>query len=301
MFNTCLCRLLVIILSLLTVIPILNANQICNPISKIPVVINKSGVYCLEKNYRYRGEENPITINSSHVTLDFKNHKIELVPFNSANKIYGVYSLNSHHIVVKNGQIKGFMYAIYLSDSRGSDTSIRSHSGHYLIEHMTLKNNFFRGIRLEGVNQKINNCRIFNTGGSTVYENAFSMGIEMIGPDSRVENNFIEDTKASGEGENIGISFSNNNANSVAVGNHIFNHYAFLEKRAHFRGDSGHSFGIWVGGNEKFRSDVLVQNNKIKNVYYGIVFSSPTMGVVNNNKIENADKELVINSIKVVY
>lgn len=301
MFNTYLCRIGYIILSLLAVIPVLNANQTCIPISKIPVVINKSGVYCLEKNYRYTGEENPITINASHVTLDFKNHKIELIPLNSANKIYGVYSLNSHHIIVRNGQIKGFMMAIYLSDSRGSKTSKGSNSGHYLIEQMTLKNNFFRGVRLEGVNQKINNCRIFNTGGSSVYENAFSMGIEMIGPDSRVENNFIEDTKASGEGENIGISFSNNNANSVAVGNHIFNHYAFLEKRAHFRGDSGHSFGIWVGGNEKFRSDVLVQNNWIKNTYYGIVFSSPTNGKVNNNKIVDTDKELVINSTIVVY
>ncbi|MDW9068783.1 hypothetical protein SE980_03200, partial [Legionella pneumophila] len=42
-------------------------------------------------------------------------------------------------------------------------------------EKMTLQNNFFRGIRLEGVKQKINNCRILDTGGSTVYENAFSI------------------------------------------------------------------------------------------------------------------------------
>ncbi|HHL3493005.1 TPA: hypothetical protein ACQ53F_001846 [Legionella pneumophila] len=126
------------------------------------------------------------------------------------------------------------------------------------------------------------------------------MGIEVIGPGSVVENNFIQDTKASGEGENIGISFSNNNANSVAVGNHIFNHYAFLEKRAHFRGAAGHSFGIWVGGNEKYRSNVSVYDNWIKNMYYGIVFSSVTKGKVKNNKIVNADKALLIHSSQMV-
>ncbi|HAT8325403.1 TPA: hypothetical protein GDD11_14910 [Legionella pneumophila] len=301
MYRIYLCRLYLFSLVLLTITSLLNASQSCIPINKIPVVINKSGYYCLEKNHYYSGNQNPITINTSYVTLDFKSYKIELIPHNSANQIYGVYSLNSHHIIVKNGRIKGFMMAIYLADSRGSKTSEGSHSGHYLIEKMTLQNNFFRGVRLEGVKQKINNCRILNTGGSTVYENAFSMGIEMIGPYSIVENNFIQDTKASGEGENIGISFSNNNANSVATGNHIFNHYGFLEKRAHFRGDSGHSFGIWVGGNEKYRSNVLVHDNWIKNMYYGIVFSSVTRGKVKNNEIESADKALLINSSVVVF
>ncbi|HAT1797178.1 TPA: hypothetical protein KLD65_001430 [Legionella pneumophila] len=300
MYRIYLCRLYFFSLVPLTVTSVLNASQSCIPINKIPVVINKSGYYCLGKNHYYSGNQNSITIKTSYVTLDFKNHKIELIPRNSANQVYGVYSLNSHHISVKNGQIKGFMMAIYLADSRGSRTNQGSHSGHYLIEKMTLKNNFFRGIRLEGVNQRISNCRILNTGGSTVYENAFSMGIEIIGPGSVVENNFIQDTKASGEGENIGISFSNNNANSVAVGNHIFNHYAFLEKRAHFRGATGHGFGIWVGGNEKYKSKVSISNSWIKNMYYGIVFSSVTKGKVKNNRIVNADKALLIHSSQMI-
>lgn len=277
-----------------------NATKPCIPVLHLPLVINKSGYYCLVKDYKYTDNKNAITINASHVTLDLKQHKIELMPHNPSNKLYGVYSLNSHHIIIKNGKIRGFMYGVYLADQKGSNTGWNSSSGNYLIENLVLQNNFFRGIRVEGTNQILKNNKIFNTGGSLVFDNAFSIGIEIIGPRARIENNSILDTHAQGSGENIAISFSNNCAESSASGNQIFNHYSFLEKRAHYRGKSGHSFGIWVGGNPNNPSYVTAKNNRIKNFYYGIVYSSPTKGHVKDNKFEDVDRDLYLNGSVVV-
>jgi hypothetical protein len=273
----------------------LNANQQCIQILKLPLIIDKPGYYCLTKNHDYNESKHAITINASHVTLDFKRHKIKLVPNNPANQIFGVYSLNSHHIIVKNGTISGFMYGVYLADHKGSNTGWSSTSGNYLIEHLILKGNFFRGIRVEGVRQVVRNNTILNTGGTTVYKNVFSMGVEVIGFKARIENNTIIDTHSQGTGENIGISFSNNCGDSSALGNLIFNHYGLFEKRVHFRDTSGHSFGIWVGGNPYTRSNVLVKDNRIKNVFYGVAFSSPTKGVVKNNWFRDVDRDLYLN------
>jgi hypothetical protein len=160
---------------------------------------------------------------------------------------------------------------------------------------MILQDNFFRGIRVEGDRQIIRNNRIVNTGGNLVFKNSFNMGIEIIGPRTKVENNTVIDTHAQGTGENIAISFSNNCGDSSAKGNQLFNHYRFLEKRMHFRGSSGHSFGIWVGGNPLIPSNVSVRNNRIKNFYYGITFSSPTKGVISNNRFIDVDQRAYLN------
>ncbi|RUR20245.1 hypothetical protein ELY21_01630 [Legionella sp. km535] len=269
--------------------------QHCIPITSIPFLISKPGHYCLVKNFYYSGETHAITINSSHVTLDLNQHKIKLISRNPSNEIYGIYSLNSHDLIIKNGTVSGFMYGVYLADSKGSYTSINSISGNYLIEHLVLTNNLFRGIRVEGANHLVINNTIIHTGGSTVYENAFAMGIEIIGPKARIEHNRIMDTHATGTGESIAISFSNNCKQSVALGNLIFNHYGFFEQRARHRGNSGHSFGIWVGGNPEYPSDVVIQNNRIKNYFYGVVYSSPTKGEVSNNKFFDVDRDLYLN------
>jgi hypothetical protein len=279
---------------------IVNAGQQCIPILSLPIVINQPGHYCLAQNYYYSGDTHAITIHSSHVTLDLNQHKIELTPWNPSNRIYGIYSFNAHDLIIKNGTVSGFMYGVYLADPKGSNTSRGSTSGNYLIEHLVLTNNLFRGIRVEGVNQTVRNNKIVHTGGSSVYNNSFAMGIEIIGPKARIEHNSIIDTHAMGIGESIAISFSNNCSKSLALENQIFNHYGLFEKRAGHRGTSGHSFGIWVGGNPEYLTDVVINNNSIKNFYYGIVYSSPTKGVVSSNKFHDVDRDLYLNGSVVI-
>ena len=279
---------------------IVNAGQGCVPILNLPIVINQPGHYCLAQNYYYTGDTHAIIIKASHVTLDLNQHKIELTPRNPSNRISGIYSYNAHELIIKNGRVSGFMYGVYLADSKGSNTGIGSTSGNYLIEHLVLTNNLFRGIRLEGVHQIVRNNIIVHTGGSSVYNNSFAMGIEIIGPKARIEHNRIIDTHAMGTGESIAISFSNNCSMSLALENLIFNHYDFFEKRVRHRGDSGHSFGFWVGGNSEYLTDVVIYNNSIKNFYYGINFSSPTRGVVRNNRFQDVDIDLNLNGSVVI-
>ncbi|CAM3026910.1 hypothetical protein [Legionella worsleiensis] len=279
----------------------LYAGHSCIPIVNLPMEINHAGHYCLMHNFYYSGTTHAITIKSSHVVLDLNRHKIQLTPWSSKNSIYGIYSKNAHDLIIKNGKVSGFMYGIYLADKKGSNTKGDSTSGNYLIENMQLTNNTFRAIRLEGVKHVVRNNLITHTGGSEVFANAFAIGIEIIGPQAQIERNSIRNTKAKGTGESIAISFSNNCQKSVARDNEIFNPYALFAKRAHHRGSSGHSFGIWVGGNLVYPSDVLLQNNRIKNYYYGIAYSSPTRGVVSGNAFYDVDRDLFFNGAVVIH
>lgn len=263
----------------------------CISIQTLPTQITKPGNYCLENNIYNGDQQNAITILSSGVVLDLKGFTISSNTADPATKLFGIYSKDVRDITIKNGIIRGFMYGIYLSDSNTSSTGPDSLSGGYKIEGVTLKENYFRGIRLEGSNHLVRNNVIRSTGGSLVFSNSFAIGIEIIGPGAKIEKNIISDTHSMGNGESVALSFSNNCSGSEANDNRIINHEAINSFSS-----TGHSFGIWVGGNPKNRTNVHIRDNNIDNMYFGFAFSSPTTGWYGNNLIRRATCNYTIGS-----
>lgn len=260
----------------------------CMPISSLPFIIEKPGNYCLTGHLENQTDQNAITIAASGVVLDLKNFTLSSYNKRSNTVSFGIFSQNCRDITIQNGTITGFMYGIYLADLRGSDTDLNSLTGGHLISQMTIKASTFRGIRIEGAQNQVKNTQIIGVGGSTVYNDAFAMGIESIGPGASIENNVIKGIYGAGKGEAVGISFSNNSSGSSATGNVIDNKLSFFNKPKYV--SRGNQFGIWVGGNTQFKTNVYLRENIIRNITYGITFSSTTTGWYSNNQIEHASK-----------
>ncbi|MDI9817756.1 MULTISPECIES: hypothetical protein [unclassified Legionella] len=273
----------------------LRAQNSCTPIVSLPTIITKAGIYCLTNNLVNNANQNAITILTSGVTVDLQGYAIDSSNLDSNSQLYGVYSLDVQDITIKNGIIRGFMYGIYLSNSSGSDTNMGSLSGGYILENLVIKNSFFRGIRIEGANNVVRNCTVTSTGGTTVFNNSFAIGIESIGPGTIIEKNIVTETYSCGTGESVAISFSNNASGSSAHLNRITN------KKKNSGCPSpvlpqGHSFGVWVGGNPILKTNVYLRNNNISNLDYGIAFSSPTTGWYGNNQISKVGCNYIISS-----
>lgn len=274
---------LVIFFLSLCVITNIQATTPCTPISALPYIIESPGSYCLTDNLVNNTDQNAITIAASGVVLDLKQFTISSYNSRSDNASFGIFSLNCRDITIKNGFIKGFMYGIYLSDKLGSDADPGSVSGGHVIDNMTIKDNFFRGIRLEGAYNIIKNSTITGVSGTTVFSNAFAIGIESIGPGAIIENNTITEIYGTGTGESVALSFSNNSSGSSASGNIINNKKSAVQNPAQL--NTGEKFGIWIGGNLIFQTNVYIRNNKISNMTYGVTFAFPTTGWYGNNDV----------------
>lgn len=255
------------------------AHDSCTPVSSLPWVISQPGTYCLTKNLMNRTNLNAITIDASDVLLDLGTFRIESYNKKESNRSFGIFSLNTRNVTIKNGTIVGYMYGIYLSDSLGSDADVSSFSGGHLIENMTITGSFFRGIRIEGVANKVQNNTISGIGGCTVFPNALVIGIETVGPGAQIEHNVITEIHGTGTGESVALSFSNNSSGSSATSN-IINNELLNQNIA-----QGNEFGIWVGGNQHYQSNVYLRENNISDVNCGIAFSSPTTGWYSNNTV----------------
>ena len=80
--------------------------------------------------------------------------------------------------------------------------------------------------------------------------------------------NHVANVVGMGEGESVGISITDKGVGAVVAHNVIANH-AWKDK----------SFGLWVGGD----SDATVVGNIFDNWRYGLAFSSPPVGWVDEN------------------
>ncbi len=248
-------------------------------IDGLPITITQSGVYTLSADLVYSGTSGAaINIAASNVTIDLGGHTISGNGLDSTIA-EAIYSGGQSNITITNGTISGFMYGVRLQDLT---TTFDTTGGHQIFD-LTLTNNSFRGIRVEGNNNAVTNNVIHDTGGTTVYANAFTMGVETFGANAFIANNLITEVHTSGLGESLGISISDHGAGNIVVGNQIIN-----SQFGSFR-----SFGVWVGG----ASDVEVFDNQITNYIHALGWSSsPTGSFHNNTDYGSGDTPYFINN-----
>ena len=257
-------------------------------ISTLPYTIEKSGHYRLAKSLETSSYG--ILIATDNVKIDLDGYTIT-GPLSTNTTAAGIVSFGHHHIEIRNGDIRGFQYGIYLSGySDRATTSKELGAGEHVIEHLSISESTFRGIRVEGNNTIIRDNKISDIGGDTTIENAYAMGIESYGENTRISNNKIEEVRGTGIAdisEGVGISLTRFTSGSVIEGNTVTN--ASLEISSDspaWLTRSRSSYGIWVGGDGA--TDVLVANNTVRNFKQGITFKRSESGALRNNNVTSS-------------
>lgn len=169
------------------------------------------------------------------------------------------------------GSIRGFAWGVRLADC-------------YLarVSGLFVQDALFRGIVIEGDDAMVSGCDIRAITGAQWTPDAYCMGIEVSGMSAngrpRILRNHVSNIMGMGAGESVGISITDKGVGAVVAQNVVVN-TAWQAK----------SFGLWVGG----ESDVTVAGNVFDNWRYGMVFSSPPVGWVDENAYRRCTSNIV--------
>jgi len=257
-------------------------------IDKLPYTITAPGNYKLEQSLS--SDRNGIEILASNVTIDL-NHNMLSGPTDGDNTGFGIFAFGQSDITIKNGQIRGFQYAVYLSgfsDLAADSSSLQGRN--HLVEDMQISLSTFRGIRVEGEGSVIINNTISDIGGDTTIDNAYAMGIETFGMHVLIKNNSLMEIRGQGTqdiGEGVGISLSRYGDGSIVEGNRVANReFEISSKSPAWKTRSRSTYGIWVGGDGIH--DVVVSRNNIDNFKQGITFKRSEAGSIFGNRVTNA-------------
>jgi hypothetical protein len=135
----------------------------CNAyITSLPYTISAQGHYCFDRNLSTAITSGAaITINTDFVVLDLNNFKLGGGAAGLGTTAYGVYAANRRNITIRNGNIRGFYWGIFLGPLNGTA------GGNYTIENNVLDGNTAIGIVAYGDLMTIRDNVISNTGGAT--------------------------------------------------------------------------------------------------------------------------------------
>ena len=159
-------------------------------------VIDKPGVYCLASHL---STPNGVRIQSDNVVLNLHGFCLHR-PNNAATTSTGVYiASNRKGIAIRDGCISNFMYGIK-SGAGSSDVTIAG---------VVLKHSTFRAALLESDNVVFTRNIIDGVGGTEVFEDASTMGIDLRGTNCEVTFNNIREVYPTGSGDSVGIALRN--------------------------------------------------------------------------------------------
>jgi len=223
----------------------------CQVIESVPVVLNQSGAWCLNRNLYYAGKTgSAISINANGITLDLNGFQLtgnsDLDTEANGVRVYGFRS----NVRITNGTVERFRAGIY---SIGIAWNLH-------VDRMNLSQNRHYGIRNAGAarHTKIENTTILLTGGSTrpfVPTNSyplFSAGIS-IGDNHAAHGPVISNTKVGDTYPIAGQPASRTTAYGIfisATGAIVQNSNIIFNPRSRLGGIAGIAFQLnWEGRN----------------------------------------------------
>jgi Calx-beta domain len=230
---------------------------LCLPIVVLPYTITAQGNYCLVQNLSTaQPSGNAITVASDFVSIDLKGFKIGGGAAGPGTQTNGVYAQNRKNVTVKNGNIRGFLRAVFLQDTSGTFTTSQGH----LVEAIRADGNTYVGIHVQGRGSSVRNNQVVATTGTTVFGvDSTTFGILSEGPGARILNNDVTDTFGVGAGEGRAVAVSSADGTVIdrnRIGNSVF----------------ATAVGIRIVSS----SDVLAMRNRLAVLPDGIVYDSST-------------------------
>ena len=192
-------------------------------ITSLPKTITVPGTYTLTGNLSFSASSgNAITINAGSVLIDFAGFGISGLGAGAATQANGIYANNRSTLTIRNGQIAGFRYGIYLTGVSNSSANNTAN----VIDNMRLTYNTYAGIYDNFARaHRISNCIVSNTGRSPTGAviNASADGIFCYGVNAGALN-VIKDNQVSGTGDKAqaqGTSFGIYTYGGVVLNNQI--------------------------------------------------------------------------------
>lgn len=225
-------------------------------IDRAPLVIDRPGRYLLARDLRTTGTA--IVVKASQVRIDLQGFRID-GPAVADTTAHGISIHDQSDVTVRNGAISGFQYGVYAGGREaGLAAQDPAAPSRIVVEHVQLSRNTFRGVRIGARLATVRECLVTDTGGCTVYPNAYAMGIEIVGGGAVVDRNVVSETMPVGDGEGVGISLSAYTRAAVVQGNIVTN----ARNPA-----PGRTFGVWVSG-PPGASDAIVRDNVMTGFSY---------------------------------
>jgi hypothetical protein len=186
-----------------------------------------------------------VEIRSSEVVLDLRNHSIAGATDSGVTTTGIIIKPGCTNIVVQGGNIQGHHYGLRADNVEGLN-----------VERMRFCCQTFRGVRSDGKNVSVRDCRFDDIGGTTLYSDAYAMAIEINAPFSVIKDNIIRNVIPMDSGEGVGILLGYSCAESVVTDNLI----SFKEPPK-----SGRTFGVWSSS-----ENVSICDNIIIRSSYGV-------------------------------
>lgn len=223
-------------------------------------VIDKPGNYCLGSDIT--SSETIIRINHDNVQLYLNGHSL-IGNFDKTSRAAGIEITKGQNIQITGGTIRGFFIGVHAEIPVDSESKPTLKTIGISLKNLSIENSSFRGIQIIANNTIIENNLISKTGGTTVFEDAYAIGIELSGFNGRIESNKVSDTLPVGIGEGVGISLSNNGENGLVKNNLIENN---IEPN-----QFGRTIGIWSGDSNR-NSKPVFTNNVVKNYMFAVLY-----------------------------
>jgi hypothetical protein len=259
-------------------------TTLCTPIVSLPAVITTQGVYCLNSDLATAmASGNAIDIQTNNVTIDLNGHKLGGQAAGLGTMAYGIYSLNRNNITIRNGTIRGFSYAIMLSD----DSVDYGGTGGHLISEIRADANTMMGIMTRGKGNIIRNNQVVNTGGSTKSPSVW--GIHVAGPGVRISKNDVISTNITGQSYtargisifrgNGGIIENNTVTDTTSNGGGAYGIETDSSDAVAISGNrisNDTASALTLGINVYPGNNANVRDNSISNMATGITLASPT-------------------------
>ncbi len=209
----------------------------CTPINAVPAVITLPGNYCLTHALVTSMTSGyAIDIQANNVVIDFNGFRLGGLGAGPGTDAMGIHALNRQNITVRNGTIRGFLLAILIESSGGSQ-------GH-LIEDVRADLHTVGGIQVQGTGSIIRNNQVVAVGGSTrvLGPDVYITGVVVVGNGNRVINNDVITIMPTGGRPSAGVVVYNG-SDGLVLNNRITN-----------AGDYGIVFGI--AGTGKYRDNL---------------------------------------------
>jgi hypothetical protein len=210
-------------------------------ITSLPATISTQGTWCLKQDLATAITSGmAININTNNVTIDCNNFKIGGLAAGAGTQAEGIYAAAVQNVTVRNCNIRGFAYGIYLG-----------HYGGFVVEDNRLDGNTEYGIVAIGDGSVVRRNRVLDTGGSSVVTSASAYGIHtvysvdvldntvsgvaatvgnngsadgisvQINDGGSISGNRVRTVLADGTGQASGISFSGGSSRNTIRGNDV--------------------------------------------------------------------------------
>ena len=179
-------------------------------ITSLPAVISTQGTWCLKQDLATAiTSGNAIDIQTNNVTLDCNDFKLGGLAAGLATTAIGVHTMDHVNLTVRHCNIRGFFAGVLLTATTASS------GGGHLVEDNRFDGNTSLGIGVKGDGSVIRRNRVFDTGGSTAFADAYGIAT---GYSTDILDNIVAGVlaRSGGGGNAYGIDASANTSGRIS-------------------------------------------------------------------------------------